>query len=55
MMPFDSRSEMSDDALMVLFVNGDADPTSALAHRHTTRVLALAFRLLSDQLDRTPI
>lgn len=51
MMPFDSQSEISDDALMVLFANGDADAASALAYRHTPRVLALAFRMLSDQAE----
>ncbi len=51
MMPFDSQSEISDDALMVLFANGDADAASALAHRHTSRVLALAYRMLGDQAE----
>lgn len=51
MMPFDSQSEISDDALMVLFANGDAEAASALACRHTPRVLALAFRMLSDQAE----
>ena len=51
MMPFDSQSEISDDALMVLFANGDADAASALAYRHTPRVLALAFRMLRDQAE----
>jgi RNA polymerase sigma factor (sigma-70 family) len=48
MMPFDSQSEISDDALMVLFANGDAQAAGVLALRHTGRVLALATRLLGD-------
>jgi RNA polymerase sigma-70 factor (ECF subfamily) len=51
MMPFDSNSEISDDALMVLFANGDGDAATSLAYRHTPRVLALAFRMLGDQAE----
>lgn len=51
MMPFDSQSEISDDALMVLFANGDTDAATTLAYRHTSRVLALAYRMLNDQAE----
>lgn len=51
MMPFDSQSDISDDALMVLFSNGDADAASTLAYRHTPHVLALAYRMLGDQAE----
>lgn len=50
-MPFDNQSEIADDALMVLFANGDADAATTLAYRHTPRVLALAFRMLGDQAE----
>lgn len=50
-MPFDSQSEISDDALMVLFANGDGQAASVLALRHTPRVLALALRMLGDRAE----
>lgn len=50
-MPFDSQSEITDDALMVLFANGDGAAASQLAYRHTPRVLALAFRMLNDRAE----
>lgn len=45
-MAFDATSEISDDALMVLYVNGDRPAALALAHRITPRVLGYATRLL---------
>ena len=51
MMPFDSQSEVNDDALMVLFANGDDEAATTLAYRHTPRVLALAFRMLGDKAE----
>lgn len=50
-MPFDANSPVSDDALMVLFANGDAQAAAVLAHRHTGRVLALAQRMLGDRAE----
>jgi RNA polymerase sigma factor (sigma-70 family) len=50
-MAFDARSEPSDEALMVLYANGDRHAALALTQRVTPRVLAYASRLLSG--DRT--
>lgn len=47
-MPLDSLTDVSDDALMVLYANGDAQAAQSLAFRHVPRVLALASRLLRD-------
>lgn len=49
-MPLDD-SDIQDDALMVLFANGDSAAAGILASRHAPRVLALAFRMLSDQAE----
>lgn len=51
MMPLDADTDTSDDALMVLFANGDGQAAAALAHRHTSRVLALAIRMLGDRAE----
>ena len=48
MMPYDADTDLSDDALMVLFANGDEQAAVHLTHRHTGRVLALARRMLGD-------
>jgi RNA polymerase sigma factor (sigma-70 family) len=45
-MAFDATSEISDDALMVLYANGDRPAALALAQRITPRVLGYATRLL---------
>ena len=50
-MPFDSSSEIHDDALMVLYANGDSEAARLLATRHTKRVLALSYRMLQDQAE----
>ncbi|MEM6618103.1 MAG: RNA polymerase sigma factor [Pseudomonadota bacterium] len=50
-MPFDTDAQVSDDALMVLFANGDGQAAEVLAWRHTPRVLALARRMLSDMAE----
>lgn len=47
-MPFDAFDDASDDALMVLFANGDGQAAAVLAQRHTSRVLALGVRMLGD-------
>ena len=51
MMPLDTQQEITDDALMVLFANGDGQAASILAMRHTPRVLAVALRMLGDQAE----
>lgn len=50
-MAFDAGGELSDEALMVLYANGDRHAALALTRRVTPRVLAYASRLLSG--DRT--
>lgn len=45
-MAFDAASEASDEALMVLYANGDRPAAYALTQRITPRVLAYATRLL---------
>ncbi|MFN3992278.1 MAG: RNA polymerase sigma factor [Tabrizicola flagellatus] len=46
-MAFDAGGELSDEALMVLYANGDRQAALALTRRVTPRVLAYASRLLS--------
>lgn len=46
-MAFDAGGELSDEALMVLYANGDRHAALALTRRVTPRVLAYAARLLS--------
>lgn len=46
-MAFDAHGETSDEALMVLYANGDRHAALALTQRITPRVLAYAARLLS--------
>ncbi len=46
-MAFDAGGEASDEALMVLYANGDRHAALALTRRVTPRVLAYAARLLS--------
>ena len=45
-MAFDAHGETSDEALMVLYANGDRHAALALSQRVTPRVLAYAARLL---------
>ena len=45
-MPLDALTDASDDALLVLFANGDQSAATALTQRLTSRVLAHAYRLL---------
>lgn len=45
-MAFDATNDIPDDALMVLYANGDRPAALALAHRITPRVLGYATRLL---------
>ena len=46
-MAFDAASDVSDEALMVLYANGDRHAALALTQRVTPRVMAYAARLLS--------
>lgn len=46
-MAFDAHGEVSDEALMVLYANGDRHAALALTRRVTPRVMAYAARLLS--------
>ena len=50
-MPFDSLTELSDDALLALFANGDAGAARALTLRFTPRALAHAQRVLGDAAE----
>ncbi|QCO56361.1 RNA polymerase sigma factor [Pseudorhodobacter turbinis] len=46
-MPFDTTSEIPDEALMVLYANGDPLAARELTARHLPRVLGFATRMLS--------
>lgn len=48
---FDALSDVGDDALMVLFSNGDAAAARVLTFRHAPRAMALGYRLLGDQAE----
>lgn len=50
-MPFDAMSEVSDEALLVLYANGDRAAARALTVRLTPRVLGYAARVLSDPVE----
>lgn len=50
-MPLDAMDEVSDDALLVLFANGDDAAARMLTLRLTPRVLAHAFRMLGNRAD----
>jgi len=50
-MPFDTFSEVRNDALLVLFANGDAAAARALTLRLTPRVLAFAHRMLDNRAE----
>ncbi|MCT8159582.1 RNA polymerase sigma factor [Pseudoruegeria sp. SHC-113] len=50
-MPFDAMSEVSDEALLVLYANGDRAAARALTVRLTPRVLGYAARVLSDPAE----
>jgi RNA polymerase sigma-70 factor, ECF subfamily len=51
MMALDAVNDVSDDALMVLYANGDAQAARALTYRHVPRVLALSRRLLQNTAE----
>lgn len=50
-MALDTMSELSDDALLVLFANGDSAAARALTLRLTPRVFAQAMRLLGNRAE----
>ena len=51
MMALDAMNDVSDDALMVLYANGDQEAAKSLTYRHAPRVLALSRRLLWDAME----
>lgn len=50
-MPFDAFTDVSDDALLVLYANGDRAAARALTLRLTPRVLAFAHRMLGNRAE----
>jgi len=50
-MPLDALKDVSDDALLVAYGNGDADAARALTLRLTPRVLSVATRMLGDRAE----
>lgn len=50
-MPRDTLAEVADEALLVLYANGDADAARLLTQRLLPRVLNYAARLLSDPAE----
>ena len=50
-MAFDALSEVSDEALLVLYANGDAGGARVLTLRLVPRILGYAARLLADRAE----
>ena len=50
-MPFDAMTDLSDDALLALYGNGDSMAAASLTVRLTPMVFRLAKRLLSDAAE----
>lgn len=50
-MPFDRMNDVSDDALLVLYANGDSEAAKMLTQRLTPRIYAHAHRMLRNQAD----
>jgi RNA polymerase sigma-70 factor, ECF subfamily len=50
-MPFDALTELSDEALLVAFSNGDRGAARALTMRLTPRILGYSVRLLGDRAE----
>jgi len=50
-MPLDAMNDISDDALLVLYTNGDKAAAAALTYRLTPMVFSLANRLLNDRAE----
>lgn len=54
-MPLDRSDEISDDALLVLYANGDASAARTLTLRLTPRVFGQAFRILQNRAEAEDI
>ena len=54
-MPRDTLAELADEALMVLYANGDPDAARLLAKRLLPRILGYATRLLTDRAEAEDI
>lgn len=50
-MPFDAQTEVSDEALLVAFGNGDRGAARELTMRLTPRILGFATRMLNDHAE----
>jgi RNA polymerase sigma factor (sigma-70 family) len=50
-MPFDALIDVSDEALLVAFGNGDREAAHALTHRLTPKVMGFATRMLGDRAE----
>lgn len=50
-MPLDAMNDVPDEALLVLFANGDKGAARALTMRLTPRVMAHAYRLLGNRAE----
>lgn len=50
-MAFDALNDVDDDALMILYANGDQEAAGMLAQRNASRVMALAQRMLKDSAE----
>ena len=50
-MPLDAMNDVSDEALLVAFGNGDRDAARALTFRLTPRLLGFATRMLNDRTE----
>lgn len=50
-MPRDTIAPLSDDALLVLYANGDRDAARDLTNRLAPRVMAYAMRVLNDRSE----
>lgn len=50
-MPLDAEDEIPDDALLLLYANGDQRAARVLTLRLTPRVLSQAFRMLGNQAE----
>lgn len=50
-MPFDAQDDVSDDALLVLYANGDSAAARILTQRLTPRIFGHAVRMLGDRAE----
>lgn len=54
-MPFDAYADVSDEALLVLYANGDGDAARSLNVRMTPRAFGQAMRMLGDRAEAEDI